>query len=71
MRISVFNFFFILITVWLSGSGGVGETTHILASFLENRAGFRAAQPLSAGAGVGQVLDLDGNSFSKVGITLV
>jgi len=38
-------------TDWLSGSGGIGETHIILASFLEKRAWFRTAEPLSAGAG--------------------
>jgi len=45
----------IWLTDWLSGSGGTGETHIILAPFLANRACARAAEPLSAGAGVGRV----------------
>jgi hypothetical protein len=35
------------------GSGGTGETHSILAPFLANRAGFRAAEPLPAPALLG------------------
>jgi len=34
-------------TEWLSGSGGTGETLHIIAPFLAKRACARAAKPLS------------------------
>jgi hypothetical protein len=38
------------------GSGRTGETPQPLLHILAKRAGFRAAQPLSAGAGVGSFL---------------
>ena len=37
---------------WLSSGGGAGETPHQLLHILANRAGFRAAVPLSVEVGV-------------------
>jgi hypothetical protein len=41
-------YLFSCLTDWLSGSGGTGETLHIIAPFLANRACARAAEPLFA-----------------------
>jgi hypothetical protein len=49
------------------GSGGTGETLLVVAAFLANRACARAAEPLSAGAGVGTLLSL--KSFYKLVFT--
>jgi hypothetical protein len=45
------------LTVWLSGSGETGETLHIIAPFLANRAGFERQSRCPTGAGVGHGLE--------------
>jgi hypothetical protein len=42
------------LTDWLSGSSGIGETPSQLCTISGKPTLFRAAEPLSAGAGVGQ-----------------